>query len=865
LARNPKEYSMTRLLVVINLAIVIAAIARGSVKPASEMPDHVGAQDVDPFPPPTVAGPVRMQWSFERDAGGWNAVNQCNVSLQEGALRIISNGEDPYLVVQLKNPVPGPLAVRIKLRSNGNGTGQFFWTSDRRPRWSEDQSNHFEIRHDGQWHEYSSVLPISGMLTGLRLDPGSAAGSCDVDWIELTEVREFPLVLERMENTPQSVKLHLRNPTEQAIEARFAGQTKTFAPGQTAELSRTLDGKAPFEAVDVAVEVQGFPSLRRTVVVHRPTATEGWIACRNDRLSVQVAPDGSGARIERGGKLCAVIAPLIMAGDSVRTLRPKEQNENSVRLVGDDVEVSLTLQGDQVDLAIQSQQPVEGPVVRPVGALEQGLFAGLEYLGKGERSSSKLDVETEDHLRFAPDPLKVTMPLMACVTDRAMVAMDWSDMELQPTFACPNFVDGMAGEHRMSLRGRKISASICVADGSVEDAVLWAVRRRGLPPLPAPPRDAKAQAELAMAAIRGPIAGQGGWGHCAEERYARQPFADVASTVFRLTGQPPRLEKLVPGGGHVRNDSIYFVTGRAEQWLKMRQGEARGHIAAQQPDGSYRYRGPFQRGHYEDTASGWCAMPAARLLEFAWMTGDRQALAAGLKTLDYMKRFRVPRGAQTWELSLHTPDVLASAYLVWAYVRGYELTGKAEYLEQAKRWALSGVPFVYQWQRYPIMLYATTPVYGATNYRSPLWIGLPVQWCGGVYAYALVLLAPHDNTLDWKQLARGILIAGQQMQYPDGPLVGCLPDVFRLTSQNREGPSINPSALASLQLALDGEVDNLAVASNPKHRIIAPFPVTLGEGRATVEAVKGLTYQVLIDGEVVEVGPSQGRDEIPLK
>jgi hypothetical protein len=58
-------------------------------------------------------------------------------------------------------------------------------------------------------------------------------------------------------------------------------------------------------------------------------------------------------------------------------------------------------------------------------------------------------------------------------------------------------------------------------------------------------------------------------------------------------------------------------------------------------------------------------------LEFVRLTGHGKALAAGIKTLNSMKRFRMPRGAQTWELPLHTPDLLAVHHLVYAYVRGY--------------------------------------------------------------------------------------------------------------------------------------------------------------------------------------------------
>jgi hypothetical protein len=337
----------------------------------------------------------------------------------------------------------------------------------------------------------------------------------------------------------------------------------------------------------------------------------------------------------------------------------------------------------------------------------------------------------------------------------------------------------------------------------------------------------------------------------------------MASTLWRLSGEAPNLPRLVPGGAHVANGTIYFVTGRAQQWLDGQSQHVQGIMKRQQPDGSFRYDGPYRRGHFEDTASGACARPAADLLEYARVTGDRAALEAGLKTLDYMKRFRVPRGAQTWELALHTPDQLASAYLVWAYVRGYELTGKQEYLAEARRWAASGIPFTYLWSRYPIMLYATPPVYGATNWRAPLWIGLPVQWVGGVYAYALTLLAPHDRSLDWNQLARGILISAEQQQYPDGPNRGLLPDSFDLAGQQRRGPNINPCALVSLRMVLDGEVDFLAVAADAKRRVAVPFPVSIADGQARIHGKAGLSYQAIVDGTVVEV-KSKGGDLLPL-
>ncbi|MCX7887743.1 MAG: hypothetical protein N3B01_10905, partial [Verrucomicrobiae bacterium] len=160
--------------------------------------------------------------------------------------------------------------------------------------------------------------------------------------------------------------------------------------------------------------------------------------------------------------------------------------------------------------------------------------------------------------------------------------------------------------------------------------------------------------------------------------------------------------------------------------------------------------------------------------------------------------------------------------------------------------------------------YATIAVLGATNWKSPCWIGQPVQWCGTCYAYALTMLAPHDRTLDWTHIAKGILIAAEQMQWPDGPYVGCLPDYIVIPTQKRAPAPVTPNLLAMLRLRLSGEPDSLVVAANHKHRIVAPFPIELRTDKAIIHARRGTSYQLLVNGSVKGPIHSQGTDLIDL-
>ncbi len=782
------------------------------------------AQPINPYPRAVLKQTVQRRWSFERETSGWEAKHDCALTVADGRLRIQSTGNDPYLHGP-RIAIQGPVQVWLTARCKTAGAGQIFWRTQRQPTWSENQSARFCLRHDGKLHRYRVSLGQTGQLIQLRLDPGSSAGRIEVESIELLRVERHPLEITQVRSDTRQITLTLFNHGTQPVRIG----SSAIPAGKSSILSRPVGSGPPFESRTIVLRPQGLPPVRRTISLYRPTSTAAWKPQKAGSLLLQQAQDGSGTRI-------------FMAGQLVATITGKHRP---------------TLQGDTISLT------GDDVIVRVQGALDQGLFAGLEYLGRGEHSSSSADIETAERLRFEPDPLQVTWPLMAVVTDRVAVALTWQRVDRQPVFASPNFFDGTS-DHRLALRGSGVIATLRICRSDLAGLILWAAKRRGLPPLPSPPRTAAAQTALCLSAFHGPLKGKQGWGHCAEKRWARQPYADHASTLFRLTGKLPALDRLTPGGAHIRNDAAFFLSGRAADWLSQRRAAVDNLLDAQQKDGSWRYSGKYRRGHFEDTASGLVARKAAELLSYARQTGQRRAWTGGLKALAYLKRFRTPRGAQTWELSLHTPDILASAHLVNAYLDGYLLTKRSGYLSRARYWAISGLPFVYLRGGHPTMLYATVPVYGATNWRAPNWIGLPVQWCGIVYAHALARLARHERSLDWSQVARGILITAERMQYPTGRLAGCLPDFFELATQRGAGPSINPCSLISLQRVLAGQIDSLALAAHGGRRVLSPFPVRIVGGKAVVTARQNLSYQLLVDGTKFITVRSRGTDSITL-
>ncbi|MEA3367886.1 MAG: hypothetical protein U9R68_07215, partial [Planctomycetota bacterium] len=285
-----------------------------------------------------------------------------------------------------------------------------------------------------------------------------------------------------------------------------------------------------------------------------------------------------------------------------------------------------------------------------------------------------------------------------------------------------------------------------------------------------------------------------------------------------------------------------------------------------EPDGRILYRkrgdGPdYASTHTSREASGLAARPVRDALESAIYCGEADLVAEALAALRTLDTFAgtVPRGAQTWEIPLHTPDILASAHLVRAYTLGYELTGDAHFLQQARYWAWTGVPLVHLTNPtgQAVGPYSTIAVLGATNWKAPVWFGRPVQWCGLVYADALYGLVRHDADGPWKRLADGITAAGVQHTWKqdDRERQGLLPDFFHLHEQRGAGPAINPGTVQAGAIRLYGmtPVYDYAVCRKAGLYVHAPGRVRVledkeGSAAFSVEGWPTGPYWLLVSG-----------------
>jgi hypothetical protein len=794
---------------------------------------------------------------------GWSATHDlAPLESAPGGLQARILGGDPYLTGPSRDYPGGTLLwMHLRLKSDEGGMGQVFYFRNAA---TEADSVRFDVPA-GQWHEAKLRLPALGSGYRLRIDPPGTAGVCVLASIRFEErVSLLPPawpkpaapVLAPGSLTVQSGPLKIvHNQTDWGgFEVHVDGQRAAVGHARSL-IGYTVGSQARWLSLA--------PGGGNTITVQ--TSGAG--------LTVgAVCPDPDGGR----WTLEQVFVPGSLPGAI-------------------DVETRVAVDRDRSAAYLPLLTLLPGLGTYGTNKT-QALFAGIEYL-ENEPSSSEADVIGAGARRQVPDALKITFPLMAIAAEGRYVGLSWNPVpHVCAVFDSPDRLFGSVG-HVMGLLAPGsdglsreessllpyggvllkaneplvVRATIMGGTGSsIVPAVQHYVRLRGLPPLPAAGLSAADYFNLAARGWLDSRIREGDlFRHAATAGFGATPAADAALLMDWLAGKVTEaglagrvaaeaqraLALVAPANynsaqiGHVRYPVAALAYNAAPENAAQALAQGRGLLGRFESDGSVLYRPPadgldYGRTHWARDASGLTAQVVAMLLEAAAFSGDPGLKNDGLRYLRALGKFRngVPRGAQTWEIPLHTPDILASAYLVRAYTLGFELAGDPDFREQAVYWAWTGLPFVYLTPPtpQPVGLYSTIPVLGATAWTAPLWIGLPVQWCGLVYGDAVARLAAHDPSGPWRQVAEGIAIAGIQHTYPasDTNYVGLLPDSFNLRPQSRNGPAINPATVLAPAARFLSRPLLYDFVSFPRHGLLvhAPGSLTVLEERA--DAVK---------------------------
>lgn len=761
------------------------------------------------------------------DAAGWRPQHDVSrVEPTAEGLRITISGPDPYVVGGRRDlPADRPLWMRIRLRSEQGGMGQLFYYSDRKPT-SEADSVRFPVRA-GVWEDIRAPLPPLGPGTRFRIDPPGTGGTCVIASLSFQE-RTI---------TPEPA---WPAPTKPKLEAPLYGLS-------SGDLRLVHGAEVGGFTVDVA-GVRMAVGHTRPLIGYRQSGRVKWL----DLAKVAaVATDKQGSRL--------TVSIVARDEDGARWEIAREFSDTPVQgALGVRVTVTVDQDRDVLFLPLLILLPGSGSFGAEKG---QALFPGLEYLDSpaSEVSSSEADITGPGARRRVPDTEKITVPLMAIQARDRFVGLIWQPADhLCALFDSPDRTFG-GGGHAMALlfpgsdglnreegslipydterlaAGKPFEAKGVLIGGkgsSVVPAVQLYARNI---PLPKPPEsDLLFRKYVSLAAagwLDSKIHEGARFRHAWPGSFQPQPAADAAVWLEWLAAQTsapgadktlaPRLREAARAAigavdpaayntaavGHIRYPAGSLLFGHVAENLATARRQARDLLGRFEADGRVRYRKSpngldYGRTHFAPDANGLTAQVVVSQLQTAAACGDPALIAEGIKRLHDLDRFvnTVPRGAQTWEVPLHTPDILASAYLARAYTLGYELTGDQALLEKAQYWAWTGVPFIYLVNPtgQPVGPYATIPVLGATQWVAPNWMGLPVQWCGLVYADALYRLHRSDPYSPWKKLADGITASGLQQTWPlgkDPDRVGLLPDSFALRPQMRNDAAINPATL----------------------------------------------------------------------
>ncbi len=895
------------------ISLMIHGLRAEEALPAASEVAHVWNQTHKPIKKRILL----RSWEFSAPESiqEWNALHACALSENEGAMCVDISADDPYFMwcgtLQFEENVR-EILVRLTIRSSekNNGFG-VYWTDDEEPNFTESRAAQARVvPKGGDWCTVDVTLETPLPIRRMRFDPSAKSGKVEIQKIELFELcgdgpqlKTVPMEnvgspegMQSFPTTPQFVRVRISNPKSDRAVFRVNGTEETFEAEESRIFERISNPELPMERCVFDVESEGYaPIHREMTIIHDVPITSDWKIQDAGSFLLCTAPDDSMAflvRPEKNERLpenlknlrkIAAVAPLnpdfsIQTGENCLIFTQNPSQNPSQKSMEDDLEL---------------------PAIHLPGTMQYAVVPGVELLEKGEWSSSKADLVTPEYLRIFPNLTHLTQRWMGVITTNGAFRLQWDSPYFQPTFAAPNYFDTTA-DTRFSLisspkqKDASCSARLYVSPSTDELEFLEeAFETQPFQEYSQSEEEREALFSLYRSQLEsGPIRSEAGWGHCAGKNWNHFPSADIASALWRIGGEVPDFQ-FVRGGAHVENNTIFFLRGQAQRWSDSLISEAENVLLGRQADGSWHYDGKYVCTHFENTALGVCVRPIWVLLQAYVVSGNEKYRDAALESLAYCRRFHVARGAQCWEMPLHTPDPLAAAYAIRSYVLAFRITGDPQYLNDARRWAFEGFTYMYTWNHFdepetpesliPWQYGAFIGVLGSTNWKAPLWMGRPVQWIGTVYAYALFELYDEMKTFGapdsplrkeaqkWRIAAEAITHSAEQQIYQDGEFAGLLPDSVDCMNKERYPWNINPAVPIALRLRIlneknDGvqneKQESVRFFMNSEHCVVSPFPAQLESDGVRIFAPDDVKFQLILDGKIMDAPEGAGDRKI---
>ncbi|MHB1463441.1 MAG: hypothetical protein ACYC1M_19310 [Armatimonadota bacterium] len=761
------------------------------------------------------------EFTSQADVNTWTGQHSISSKLYvNGSMELTLSGEDPYITGPARNLGDKPVYATIRIYSEVGGPAEFFWYT---------ATQGVQAGHEvafvvpaGQWSEIAVSLPALGSSGGLRLDPPGTSGKCLVNWVHFDE--------QVIVNPPAWAGPTMSTPAPDWLIVTSGNTSLTHDPTHFGRFYVNVNGVQTAAGWD-----QPWLCFRST------TNAPVWLNLLEGAHTVQAIPNGIQSRLM-----------ALDTDGAVWTLT----NTFTPGTVSGTIACASTIRVNQARRAWFVPWMVMFPKER-----EHALFPGLEYMDPLDTSSSKDDIETWDYQRRAPDPEKMTFPMLAMQAQNRWIGLSWVDNNrCQPVFDGPdrvfssnlNFMGVLASNFNSNQRdpgsllpafaeefpaNTDITLNMNISGGNgpnMVPAIQTYVKLYGMPQLPDPGRDMQnyitwtAGGWLDSNIRSGDLYRHATWPGA--NNWAPAPVGDVPwmerwlaenttnptlKTRLQSASEGAAAQVIAAGSVNFRGvahvqypiASLIFTDGLSGPDIAL--GSGNGQYAQFTPEGTVLYNPPatgndLSRTHWAKHANGMTAAVLKNVWDGVLYSADPTLGQKALTITDMLSQYdnEAPRGAQTWEVPLHTPDILGSAYLVYSNLAAYEYTGKKQYLDKAIDWAWTGVPFVYLVNPTAgaIGPYATIPVFGSTQFTLMNWMGVPVQWCGMVYADAIRRLQRFDPTGPWEMLWKGITISGIQQSFPTGPdatLQATLPDSVNLRAQTRNGVAINPGTVMS--------------------------------------------------------------------